>query len=263
MTRMAEDWFRHDINAQNDIALKWYLSKFPDRAQAYGLFWFVIERLYQSPNNSLELNEMFYEELSDSTKMSVSAIQEAIAKQIVAKLLVCRDGVIRSNRVDMEVQRRANLRRERAEAGRAGGKKRWDKSDTKKQMPSKNKQTVPEERRGEESKNINTKKLDPSVLAYPSNLDTPAVRKAVSDWLEHKQGLGKTYKRNRSVEILLKQWASRGPQAFCEAVDHSIGQNYAGVFSPPPKRTTSNGNGIYPEKKALVANYGSLLTEEE
>jgi hypothetical protein len=129
-------------------------------------------------------------------------------------------------------------------------------------QPTNNQQTTTN-KNDKNDKNINTKKLDPSVLAYPSNLDTPAVRKAVSDWLEHKQGLGKTYKRNRSVEILLKQWASRGPQAFCEAVDHSIGQNYAGVFSPPPKRTTSNGNGIYPEKKALVANYGSLLTEEE
>jgi len=77
-------------------------------------------------------------------------------------------------------------------------------------------------------------------VKFPDGMDSPDVRNAVADWLQHKRSLGKGYKTTSSVHRLIEQWLMNGPAAFVEAIHHSIGQNYQGVYSPGGGNGTGN-----------------------
>ncbi len=69
-------------------------------------------------------------------------------------------------------------------------------------------------------------------LCLPTELDTPEGRAAVEDWLAYKRAKGQGYKRALDVNRLLQGYARDGPEGLREAVDHSMGNNYAGLFRP-------------------------------
>jgi len=76
-------------------------------------------------------------------------------------------------------------------------------------------------------------------VEFPPELDTLACRDAAERWLEHKRVRRESYKSAASFRIKLAELARAGPEAFVAAVDSSIGNNYAGIYSPKDAR---NGN---------------------
>ncbi len=77
--------------------------------------------------------------------------------------------------------------------------------------------------------------------------DTPELRSAVTDWLDHKRSRGEPYKSPASMTRLLKRFAkdfpADGPAQFIAAVDFSIGMNYQGCF---PDRGAKHGKSKSP-----------------
>lgn len=76
-------------------------------------------------------------------------------------------------------------------------------------------------------------------VPFPEALDTPEARTAASEWLEHKRSRNEAYKSPLSFAKKLAEWARAGPVAFVEAVNASIGNNYAGIYAPKDR---PNGN---------------------
>ena len=109
-------------------------------------------------------------------------------------------------------------------------------------------QASPEKRREEKritdppSEDL-TPKPPSGQVAFPKELDTPECRQALTRWLQHKRSIGKPYKGQQAVQQLLNNWRRSGPAAFIEAVDHSIGQNYQGLFPPNPKSNAQRPPG--------------------
>ncbi len=70
---------------------------------------------------------------------------------------------------------------------------------------------------------------------FPEALDTEEVQRAVQEWLDHHRAIGKPYKRP-AVQFakLFKQFPTSAE--FIAAVDHSIANNYQGLFAPGGKR---------------------------
>lgn len=71
-------------------------------------------------------------------------------------------------------------------------------------------------------------------VVVPSEMDTPEVRQALSDWLTHKESLRQKYQSAESVAKIFKRFKSA--VEFVEAVDHSIACNYRGIYSPGLKQ---------------------------
>jgi uncharacterized ParB-like nuclease family protein len=67
-------------------------------------------------------------------------------------------------------------------------------------------------------------------VTLPPAIDTPDGRAALDEWLIHKRKRGEGYKDAGQVEKQLKRFESFTAAEFRQAVDYSIGQNYAGLF---------------------------------
>jgi hypothetical protein len=105
--------------------------------------------------------------------------------------------------------------------------------------------TKGKERKGKEvSKGVNPLKpparetVASDGLEYPDGMDTPEVRAAIDEWLEHKRSRRQSYKTAKPLEMLLEQFARDGPSIFVLSVKHSIAMNYQGVF--PPKGSSND-----------------------
>ena len=111
------DWFRHDINAHDDIKIKKLLKK--HGFSALGVYWFLVELLI------CENGRLDYSEAIDEVTL-IDGLSEDEAKTIINNLiglgLLFSDGsTIGSHRADAEIKYDAECRQKRAEAGRKGG----------------------------------------------------------------------------------------------------------------------------------------------
>ncbi len=83
---------------------------------------------------------------------------------------------------------------------------------------------------------------------FPPALDTPEVRRAAQEWLDHHRAIGKPYKKPiAQFKKLFKQFTEAA--AFVAAVDFSIGNNYQGLIAPGEKhgsrKTTDRRSSRY------------------
>ena len=74
--------------------------------------------------------------------------------------------------------------------------------------------------------------IEVSDVQMPAILDTAECRSSLQEWLEHKRSKGKGYKSTAAIEKKLAEYDRSGPAAFIAAVNHSIGNNYDGLFPP-------------------------------
>lgn len=81
-------------------------------------------------------------------------------------------------------------------------------------------------------------------LVFPPGLDTERCRAAWERWLTHKREIKKSYKSVDSQNTMLKRWAVFGAERFIDAIDHSIGSGYTGIFEDP-KRGKSRGESAH------------------
>lgn len=89
------------------------------------------------------------------------------------------------------------------------------------------------------------KRFTVEEVPFPPELDTPEARSAASEWMAHKQARSEAYKSPLSFAKKLAEWARAGPADFVEAVNASIGNNYAGIY-PPKDSRNGNRNGKQP-----------------
>jgi len=76
-------------------------------------------------------------------------------------------------------------------------------------------------------------------VEFPPELDTTDCRDAAERWLAHKRERGESYKSAKSFAMKLGELARAGPEAFVAAVKSSIGNNYAGIYSPKESKNAS------------------------
>lgn len=88
-------------------------------------------------------------------------------------------------------------------------------------------------------------KKEPEVLTFPTKLDNEPCRNAWNSWLEHKKSRGERYKSVQSQQQKLKEWAEK-PDEFIEAINFSMGNNWAGIF---PKREIKQANAPNQQRK--------------
>ena len=113
---MANEWFRHDYNAHEDIKQKRLLKR--HGMSAIGFYWYLVELLYQN-GGKLENKEVRLEaELLDSLDCLDSFIEFELFK--------IEDGFWLCKRVSDELSYREEQRLRKSEAGKKGMSSRWN-----------------------------------------------------------------------------------------------------------------------------------------
>ena len=111
------DWFRHDLNAHDDIKIKKLLKRCG--FSALGIYWFLVE-LICCAGGRLSLREAV-DEISLVDGFSENEAETLIRDLADVGLIFIEDTFIGSVRADKEIAFDADKRQKKAEAGRKGG----------------------------------------------------------------------------------------------------------------------------------------------
>jgi len=237
-----EFWCKWNIFSRSDIETSYYLSKFENKAEAYGVFLWLVELCYQSSTGELEVDEIFLESTAAQMGIAADRLPAFMETLVKAKLSKSKQNCWSSNRAMKDRMRRDETSKLRAEAGRKGG----TISGASKHLLSKSKQikakTLDKNRLDLNnsttdvalpvSKKPDRKDPDLEKITFPKSLNDPHSREALNIWLAHKKAKNQKYKTEKSIDLLLKHWSAAGSAQFIEAVHHSIRNNYSGIFAP-------------------------------
>lgn len=114
-------YFSHDFTARSDEKIKTLLMKYG--MQGYGIYWSIIEDLYQN-NNKLKLNENTAELIAYDLRVDTKIIYSIINDFGLFNLDYC-NGVFSSD----SIERRLKQRIEKSEKAKNKAFKRWGKKE--------------------------------------------------------------------------------------------------------------------------------------
>ena len=176
-------YFSHDYNSRNDVKIKKLLSK--HGLLGYGIFWAIIEELYNNTN----VLPMDYDTISYDLRIDKSVLISVINDY---DLFVFDGDTFGS----LSVERRLKERDERSHKARQSVLKRWNKAkeDTN-VLQSNNEPNTIKEIKGNEIKGKDIPDFN-SFLSYAikqkPNVDTEAIKFKYESWIENnwKDGYG-------------------------------------------------------------------------
>jgi hypothetical protein len=65
----------------------------------------------------------------------------------------------------------------------------------------------------------------------PKNLQDDKTLAAINEWLGYKRDRGAGY-RTRGLAVAIRKWEQMGPDRLRAAIDHSMAQNFQGIYEP-------------------------------
>jgi hypothetical protein len=210
---MAKDtfYFSHDYNSRNDEKIKALIFK--HGLKGYGIFWAIIEELYNNANE-LQTN---YERIAFELREDIIVVKSVIED---FQLFVINDNYFGSMSVKTRLEERANKSKKASDSVN----KRWElkrlkELDDTNVLPPNNDSNTRKERKGEENKgeenkvnNIESRKLKfaNTLTSYLGKYGKEFIREFYDYWTEpnksntlFKQELERTW----SLERRLGTWA--------------------------------------------------------
>jgi len=173
---MSKDtfYFSHDYNARNDIKIKKLIAK--HNYNGYGLFWAIIEDLYNNAN-ALPLD---YECIAFDLRADIEILKSIIND---FDLFVIKDGSFGS----LSVERRLEQRNNKSLKARQSANKRWNNTkDDANALQTHYDSNAIKERKGKENKENEIKDITalPKFSFYHSLITYGGNENLVSDWLK-------------------------------------------------------------------------------
>jgi hypothetical protein len=173
---MSKDtfYFSHDYNARNDIKIKKLIAK--HNYNGYGLFWAIIEDLYNNAN-ALPLD---YECIAFDLRADIETLKSIIND---FDLFVIKDGSFGS----LSVERRLEQRNNKSLKARQSANKRWNNTkDDANALQAHYDSNAIKERKGKENKENEIKDITalPKFSFYHSLITYGGNENLVSDWLK-------------------------------------------------------------------------------
>lgn len=239
---MSKDtfYFSHDYNSRNDEKIKSLLRK--HGMQGYGLFWALIEDLY---NNANALR-------TDSEGIAYDyRIPENIVKSVLYDFdLFVFDGETFGS---LSVQKRIDERDSKSIKARESASKRWTNANAMRTQCDGN--AIKESK----VKEIKEKKVNKGKgIAFP--FDSELFKKYWSLWLDFKkEQFNFTYKSNISIQAALNELVrlSNGKEDIAvKIIEQSIAKGWQGFFQikNESNATTNNNSRVAPK----ITAYESL-----
>ncbi|WP_187260772.1 Lin1244/Lin1753 domain-containing protein [Pontibacter beigongshangensis] len=226
---MAQDtfYFSHDYNTRNNAKIKKLLLK--HGMTGYGIFWGIIEDLYNNAN-AMPLD---YECIAYDLRTDESTVKSILNDFDLFNL----NGKTFGSK---SVEKRLSQREEKSQKARESANKRWEKDANA--LPTHTDSNAIKERKGKDrkEKDIKIKELteqapeEDSKIIYPfEGKEFPA---AWNDWKEYKWLQHKfKYKCIKSEMLALKslcKQAGNMEHRAIQIIEFSIGSGYQGLFAP-------------------------------
>ena len=223
-------YFSHDYNARNDIKIKRLLLK--HGMAGYGVFWSIIEELYNNAN-ALPLDyETYAYELRTSSDVIKSIINDY-------DLFVINDEQFGS----MSVQNRLDERDKKSKKARDSAYKRWNKSERNANaMQTHNEGNAIKERKGKEKKEKDNIIKEKKEVVFP--FDSENFKTQWSVWKDYKRKeFGFKFKSIGSEQANLTQLSNlaKDEKEAVAIIHQSMASGWKGFFN---LKTETHGQQI-------------------
>lgn len=161
-------YFPHDYAARHDDRISVLLID--HGAAAYGVYWALIEILHEETNHEIVITPTFHKAFAKLMSTPVEQVLPILESCVEVGLLQRVGDILRSNRVDRNVNIRAELSQKRSKAGKASAEKRAldkDISTSVQQVLTPVEQiATKEKKRNENKKSVFTPPTLEDVLLY-------------------------------------------------------------------------------------------------
>lgn len=233
-------YFSHDYNARSDIKIKALIRK--HGITGYGIYWCIVEDLYNNAN-ALRLD---YESIAYELR-----VDEDIIKSIINdfELFEIEDEYFMS----LSVERRLLERENKSNKARKSANDRWEKHrKNANAMQTHSEGNAIKERKEKEIKENKVNKIDIDLsfvdFEYLNSFEL---------WLDYKKNKNQKYKTQKSTEICYKNLlkiSNNDPDIARQIIENSIANNYSGLF---PLKV----NNINNQQEDRAKNYINLYNQ--
>lgn len=222
-------YFSHDYASREDEKIKKLLYK--HGWGGYGLFWALIESLYQNEGYMQYECERIAFELRTDKEMIKSVIEDFDLFKIAENKFY-----------SVSVLHRLKLRKGKSATARKAAKIRWgkEKQNYADAMQAHSEGNAIKERKGKENKGKENKDK-----IYPAGFE-----KVIEEWLEYKKQKRQSYSTEMGLQKFitrLKNLSGGDPEKAQQIIDYSMANNYAGIFElkETKKANTQRADEIY------------------
>jgi hypothetical protein len=231
---MESFYFSHNYNTRSDSKIKKLLHK--HGLLGYGLYWAIIEDLYNNAN-ALQLH---YESIAYELRTEKNTVKSIIHD---FDLFVINGGYFSSN----GVKRRLEQRNNKSVKASNSAKKRWNKSERNANaMQTQSEGNAIKEKKGKEIK------INKTIITNSFSED---FLKEWNEWLDYKKTNHKfTYKTIESEQIAfnhLYKLSNENQSTAREIINVSIANGYKGLFE---LKTNQNAK---PTNQQLMQDYAN------
>ena len=115
-------YFSHDYYSRTSDEMQVLIEDFGPAG--YGIFWALIEILHEEETHEIELTEIFFRSFAKQLSTSVEQVQQVVQSCVLYKLFLQTENKITSNRVNRNIEMRAEISESRSKAGKASAAKR-------------------------------------------------------------------------------------------------------------------------------------------
>lgn len=215
----------HESNARNDI--KCIELRAAHGPAGYGIYWMLIEMLREASGHRLPLEQL--PAIAYGLAIDKGQLTEVFETCHGTGLFVADDSYFWSDSLCRRMERIDQVSQARQVTGKIGGLSRG------KQLLSKP-EPIAKTPRSKGLGTVNKIKLNKREIgmqgeeSFPEALDHPACRAAWERWLAYKADRKENYKGKSGAWLVLSAAAKYGPDAFCWAIEKSMGAGWAGMF---------------------------------
>lgn len=231
---MAKDtfYFSHDYNSRNDVKIKKLLAK--HGMLGYGVFWAVIEELYNNAN-ALPTD---YDTISFDLRIDKNVLQSVIND---FDFFVFNGDFFGST----SVQKRLEERNAKSVKARKSAFNRWNKNkeNANALQPHYECNAIKERKEKEIKEKDKNKELFDFV---PSEF-----LEVFYEWMDYKNSRREGYKTKQSKKLFLDRlikMSDNNPNIAKQIIERSISNNWAGVFDLEKPKTSKDKKSKFKEE---------------
>jgi hypothetical protein len=205
-------YFPHFCNARHDRKIRRLRRELG--VEGYGIYFMLLETLREQQDLVYPLEDL--DLLADEFGVSEAKIRVTVCNYELFE--IDNDEKFFSPKMLVYLEPYFRMKEQRKLAGKASADKRL----------SNDRSTTVQQKKGKESKEKESKvnKIVIEQVAVPTERDLLFQR-----WFDYKKSKKSTYTEIGKAQ-LIKDWSDKSDNELKEAIDHSIGNNYQGLFAP-------------------------------
>lgn len=217
-------YFPHFCNARHDRKIKRLRKELG--VEGYGIYFMLLETLRDQHDLRYPLEDI--DLLAEEFNVSEQKVRVTICNYQLFE--IDDDQKFFSPKMLLYLEPYYRMKEQRREAGlKSAAKRKLNESSTTVQHPFNDRST--KERKEKESKVNKIKEKENKEESFWASALSVSRFDLFNRWIKHKKEKKSTYTPS-GIQQLIKDWEEKTDQELEQAINHSISNNYQGLFSP-------------------------------